>query len=107
MPDRAEHWRRPFEGPKSPLGVAILTTFVLWLPNLFASIDPLRSFGASARVFLIVGLLTARGAVLASDRRLLDICLKALIVMTAVAAVMAVLSLTVAPEIFWVTHLKG
>ena len=107
LPNRAEHWRRPFEGLKSPLGVAILATFVLWLPNLFASIDPLRSFEASARVFLIVGLLTALGSVLASDRRLLDICLKALIIMTAVATVMAVLSLTVAPETFWVTHLKG
>jgi len=107
LEDRSEHWRRLLQGVRTPMGMMIMVTFVLWLPNLVVSVDPLRSFEGAARTLVIIGLMTIIWSVLSRDRRLLDVALKALILASSIATAIAVLSLTVAPEIYWITHLKG
>ena len=105
--DRFEHWRRGLRRLHTPLGYLILLTFAGWLPNIFVSLDPLRSFEAAARTLLIIGAFSGVWSALDSDEKLITLALKALIVMSAITAGFAVLSMTVWPELFWVLKLRG
>ncbi len=105
--ERFEHWRRGLSRLHTPLGYLILLTFAGWLPNVLVSLDPLRSFEAAARTLLIIGALTGVWSAFNSNEKLIDIALKALIVMSAITVVIAVLSMTVWPELFWVLKLRG
>jgi len=105
--DRFDHWRRGLKHLHTPLGYLILLTFAGWLPNVLVSLDPLRSIEAAVRTFLIISVLTGVWSAFDTKKKLLDITLKALVVMSVLTTVLAILSMTVWPELFRVLKLRG
>jgi O-antigen ligase len=92
---------------KTPLGILIVLTFAAWLPNVFISSYPLRSFEAVFRTLILVGTATAFWACLRADGRLINLALRSFVIMAAIAVVFTLLSVTVYPELFWLFRLKG
>ncbi len=104
---RDEHWRSLLEAARGPLGILIVATFLLWLPNVVVSPYPVRSLEAAARSIAIVGVLYLLWSALRENQRFAELCLKALVVSSVVAAVIAILAMTAFPELYWGLHLKG
>jgi len=90
-----------------PFGILILLTFVAWLPNVYLSNFPGRSFEAVFRTLLFVGIAAMFFAYLKSDQRLLKICYQAFIVSALIAIIFALTALFFIPEIYWALRLKG
>lgn len=92
-------------GARSPLGLAVLLTLVLWLPGVVDSPDFGRSIAIWGRMagFVLVAALIhhflSRGA--------LDSCLRALIVASLVCALIALLGLYAASPIYGLFRGKG
>ncbi|MDA1088899.1 MAG: O-antigen ligase family protein [Proteobacteria bacterium] len=107
LPERRAYWRAMIERARSPIGVLFLVTLVLWLPSMFFSPLPLRSFEAWARIPVFVGLMTLLWALLSRDRAALTLALKALIVTSAVSVVYALSALTFLPEILSFVRMLG
>jgi len=92
---------------KTPVGLLILATFVAWLPNVFVSPLPIRSFEAVLRTLLFIGIASVFYSYLRSDSRLLKRTLLSFVIMTTVTMVFSLLAMTIAPEIYWFIKLKG
>ncbi len=92
---------------QTPLGILILLTYAAWLPSVFNSGFPLRSFEAVTRTLIFVGAASAFCSCLGRDQRLVAITLRAFAVMAAISAAFALLSITVLPELYWALRLKG
>jgi O-antigen ligase len=99
LPGRRDYWRVVLEAARTPVGVLLLATLVLWLPSMFASPVPLRSLEAWIRVPIFVGFIVFLAAMLSERQETLALALKALIVASAVATVFALCSLTFQPEV--------
>ncbi len=90
---------------RTPLGLAVLLTFIVWLPGVVDSPDFGRSIGVWGRMagFVLVAALIhhflARGA--------LDSCLRALIVASLVCALIALLGLYAASPVYGLFRGKG
>ena len=107
LPGRRDYWRGVLEAARTPVGVLLLATLVLWLPSMFASPLPLRSMEAWVRVPVFVGLIVFLAAMLSERRETLALALKALMVAGAVAAVFALSSLTFLPEVLAFVRRSG
>jgi len=92
---------------KTPVGILVFATFAAWLPNVFVSLDPGRSFEAVFRTLIFVGVASAFCSYLSTDQRLITVALKSFTVAAAISIAFALISMTVLPEIFWAMHLKG
>jgi len=92
---------------QTPVGILILLTFVAWVPNIFSSIYPLRSFVAVSRTLVFVGVAAAFYSCLSIDQRLVKISLRAFTVMAAISVSFALISMTALPELYWALRLKG
>ena len=99
LPGRRDYWRVVLEAARTPVGVLLLATLVLWLPSMFASPVPLRSLEAWIRVPIFVGFIVFLAAMLSERRETLALALKALMVASAVTTVFALCSLTFQPEV--------
>ena len=85
LPGRRDYWRGVLEAARTPVGVLLLATLVLWLPSMFASPVPLRSLEAWIRVPIFVGFIVFLAAMLSERRETLALALKALMVASAVS----------------------
>jgi O-antigen ligase len=70
----------------------------LWVPSIFFSPVPLRSFEAWARIPIFVGAITLLWAMLSGDRETLQLTFKTLLIASAIVIVFAVVSLALAPD---------
>ncbi len=104
---RRPAWRELRKSSQTPVGIAVTVTIAAWVLSSFGSEFPWRSFEAAARtgIFVAIGVL-AIGA-LNSEPRLREVCLRAFIIVGAGAALLAVVEMTIAPELFWALRLKG
>ena len=107
LPKRGTYWRAMIEKAGTPIGVLFLITLVLWLPSMFISPHPLRSFETWIRIPVFVGLITLFWALLSRDRAALSLALRVLIVANAISVVFALSSLTFLPEILSLARLSG
>ena len=104
-PGRVDVVRGLADGVRTPLGLAILLTMVLWLPGVIGSLDFGRSIAIWGRMagFLLVAALIyqflSRGA--------LDSCLRALIIASLLCAFIALLGLYAASPIYGLFRGKG
>jgi len=105
--ERFDHCWHGLKLVHTPLGYLILLTFVGWLSNILVPLDPLRSFEATPQTLLSIGILTGVWLAFNTNEKLVDTTLKALIVMSVVTSAIAVLLMTVWPELFWVLKLRG
>ena len=92
---------------KSPIGLLILCTFFLWLPNVLFSVAPVRSLEAVIRTIFFVCLATAVWGALVNDTRTLTLAFKAFIVMTAISVSFCLIATTVLPEIYWILRFQA
>jgi O-antigen ligase len=92
---------------KTPIGILILLTYIAWLPSVFFSNFPLRSFEAVTRTLLFIGIASMFWSCLRLDQRLIAISSRAFLFMTIASTVFTLLSMTVLPEFFWAMRLKG
>ena len=92
---------------QTPVGILILLTFAAWLPNVFNSNFPLRSFVAVSRTLIFVGVAAAFYSCLSTDQRLVKVSLRAFTVMAGVSVTFALVSMTALPELYWALRLKG
>lgn len=106
-PDRASYWQALKEKAKEPIGLLIIATFLLWMPNVFVSIDPLRSFEAAARILLLLSIMTLFWAALKSRNSLPALCGKALLITSLITVIIALISLTIAPELISFVKANG
>ncbi len=85
---------------RSPLGVAVGVTFLLWFVSVIGSLDPTSSAGVWLRMaaLLIVG--TAFAAVMRHDTGIHETVLKTLIVAAMTGAALSVVSVLVWPELY-------
>ena len=107
LPQKAVYLKRLFKATRSFAGVVLLLTFILWLPNAFYSIDPIRSLESTVRSFAFIGLGALFWAVLVENERARDLSKRALLVASAIAVSIAIVAQTAVPELYWFLHLKG
>lgn len=100
LPGRGDYWRQLIKAARSPVGLLFLITLALWIPSIFFSPFPLRSFEAWARIPVFVGAITLLWAMLSADIEALRLTFKALLIASAVVIILALVSLTFAPEVF-------
>ena len=107
LPGKAASGRSFAAQARGPIGLMVGVTFAAWLPGMFISIDPARSFEAWGRTLLLVAAAAYLWAVLARDGRLVDICLRALLAASAVMIVVCLVALYVSPEFLSFIRAKG
>lgn len=107
LPQKAKYLKRIFEAVCSPVGVLLLITFILWLPNVFLSIDPLRSLEAGVRTFVFIGLAAFFWAVLVENKSVHGLLLRTFVLASTVAIIIALTAEIALPELYWFVHLKG
>jgi O-antigen ligase len=92
---------------KTPLGSMILINFVAWIPNVFISDFPIRSFEAIFRTLIFISIAAMFYSYLRSNTLVLYRVLQVFTFATAVTMGFALLSMTVLPEIYWLFKLQG
>ena len=92
---------------KKTLGLLILFTFFMWLPNLFNSSFPLRSFEAVFRSLCLIIIACGFHGFLAKDHLLLKISFNSFVIMSGISVGFALISIYVLPELFWSFRLQG
>jgi O-antigen ligase len=101
---------RFFAGAKpffaSAIGLLLIATFLAWLPNVFVSMDPLRSVTTVTRSFALLFLAYLIGYRLHEDADLRTICWRAFIAVMGIAVVFALFSKLVHPGLYWIIHLR-
>jgi len=104
-PGRLELFSHFAEGLRSPLGLAIIFTFLLWLPGTAESPDLGRSFTTWGRM---VGMVVAVALIHYFLRRGgLETCLRAMIVAALLCALIAILGLYATSPIYGLFRGKG
>ncbi len=107
LPGKSFYLKRAFGTVHGPIGFILLVTFILWLPNTLQSIDPLRSLEAGVRTFVYVGVATLFWAVMIGNKRIHALSLRALIVASTIAIIIAITAETALPELYWFLHFRG
>jgi len=104
-PGRLELFSRFAEGARGPLGLAIILTFLLWLPGTADSPDLGRSLATWGRMVGMVAIAALIHYFL--QRGGLEACLRAMIVAALVCALIALLGLYAASPIYGLFRGKG
>ena len=92
---------------KSPLGLAILATFVSWLPNTLVSEYPFRSLEVVLRSLLLILLSSSFYSALIKDYKLINVSLYVFTIMSCITIIFILLVTTVLPELYWLLKLQG
>jgi O-antigen ligase len=101
LPGRGNYWRQMIERARTPMGLLFLITLVFLLPGIFYSPFPFRSFEAWVRIPVFVGSVTLLWAMLSEDYETLLLSLKVLFIASAIAILLALASLSFAPEVLY------
>jgi O-antigen ligase len=104
---RCQAWRELRERSRTPVGIAAIVTITAWVMSSFGSEFPWRSFEASARTGFFVSIGVMVSGALKGEPRLRDVCFRAFIIVGASSALLALVEMTIAPELFWALRLKG
>jgi len=104
---RQTAWRQLRLSAIHPVGILVIVTMLLWSVSALGSSFPVRSLEAALRSGLFVAVGVIVYAVLRTNPRLHEFSSRVVIASTAVAVTIAVLEMTVLPELYWVLRLKG
>jgi O-antigen ligase len=91
---------------KKPLGLFIVLTAISWLPGALNSNFPVRSIEAVVRSPILIVIAFLIYTVMKRDSYFQRICQKSFILVTGLAALIAILSLTQWPELLWLIRFK-
>ena len=107
LPGKSACGRAVAERARSPIGIMLGVTFAAWLPSVIVSIDPARSLEAWGRTIIFVAAAAYLWAAFSRDGRLLDSCLRALLVASAVLIAVCLIALYASPEFLSFIRAKG
>ena len=107
LPGKSVYLKRALGAMRSPFGALLLATFIFWLPNAYFSIDPQRSLDTAVRTFVYIGFATLFWAVIAENRTIHDLSLRALVLASSVAIIIALIAQSGVPELYWFLHFMG
>ena len=107
LPGKAACGRSLAERARSPIGFMLGVTFAAWLPGVIVSIDSARSLEAWGRTVIFVAAAAYLWAAFSKDGRLLDSCLRALLVANAVLIAVCLIALYASPEFLSFIRAKG
>ncbi len=107
LPGKSFYLKRAYGAARGPIGAMALITLIFWLPNAFYSIDPLRSLESTVRTFAFVGLAALFWAVLVENGHVRNLSLRALLVASTLALIIAIVAQTAVPELYWFLHFRG
>jgi O-antigen ligase len=104
---RGSRWQDFKACTKTTLFGLIIVTFFTWLPNVFVSVEPMRSLEGAARsvLFIIAAIFIWSG--LAHEPQLGIRCRRALLISMAAALIIALAAILIHPGFFWIFHLRG
>lgn len=100
MAERQACWARAVEAAKSVYGIITFVIVASWLPNIFASPDPLTSLETALRSGLFIGLSTLLWSVIANDERLYSLALRSFFGALAILLSLALFGYFVLPEVY-------
>ena len=107
LPQKSKYLKRAVDAARSPIGLMVLITALFWIPNIFLSVDPIRSLEAGARTFIFIGFAALFWAVLAENKSLHGLFCRAFIIASGGAIVIALIAELAVPELYWFLHFKG
>ena len=107
LPQKSTYVKRAGGAARGPVGIMLLITLIFWLPNAFYSIDPLRSLEAALRTFVYIGFATLCWAVLVENRQIHSLLLRAFVLASSLAIIVALVAQTAVPELYWFLHFRG
>ena len=104
---RAVAWQHLIKQIRSPIGTLILATLAVWTISSLGSNFPVRSLEASVRsgLFIAIGAMIYAG--LQANTLLHRWCLRAFIAASFIAIVVAMIEITILPELYWALRLQG
>tara|TARA_Y100001960_G_scaffold325844_1_gene408978 strand:- start:511 stop:1713 length:1203 start_codon:yes stop_codon:yes gene_type:complete len=92
---------------KRPLGVAVSITAFVWIVSSFGSVFPVRSLEATCRSIFFIILGTIVFAALKDKYQLKQICIRAFITSSFIAVFLALIEMSLLPQLYWLLKLKG
>ncbi len=107
LPDRGEIWARAKGAMSGKCGLLVLFTFVVWIPSLAVSSEPLVSFTTMARSLIYILIAVFLWATLNRNPQMFNGCLITLVASTAVLATLAVIGLLGPSELIGVLRGDG
>ena len=107
LPQKSMYLKRTLDAVRSSIGLMVLITAFLWVPNLFQSSDPIRSLEAGSRTFIFIVLATLFWAVLVENKSLHGLLCRTFILASGVAIIIALIAELALPGLYWFIHFKG
>jgi len=107
LPQKSMYLKRTLYAVRSSIGLMVLITAFLWVPNLFQSSDPIRSLEAGSRTFIFIVLATLFWAVLVENKSLHGLLCRTFILASGVAIIIALIAELAVPGLYWFVHFKG
>ncbi|MBT5299746.1 MAG: O-antigen ligase family protein [Rhodospirillaceae bacterium] len=104
---RGSRWQDFTTSVKTTLFGLLIVTFFAWLPNLFNSVEPLRSLEGAARSLLFVVAAIFIWSGLAHEPQLAVRCRRAMLIAMAGALIITLAAILIHPGFFWIFHLRG
>ncbi|UCH52307.1 MAG: hypothetical protein JSW09_06640, partial [Pseudomonadota bacterium] len=99
-PGRLDLLKDVVRGVRSPLGIAVVVMFVLWVPAVVDSLDPVRSLKMWARTFAYVAAVALLFQFLRRSEIASSICLRALVVGSVLCVTISLLGIYVWDPIY-------
>lgn len=104
---RQSAWHQLREYASHPVGIMVIVTVLFWAVSALGSSFPLRSLEAALRSGLFVAVGVMVYAALRTNPKLHEISSRVIIAAAAVSVTVAIMEMTVLPELYWVLRLKG
>jgi O-antigen ligase len=107
LPQKSIYLKRALDAAWSPIGLMALIMALFWVPNIFQSIDPIRSLEAGIRIFIFIGLATLFWAILVEHVSHHKLFCKTFILASSLAVIIALIAKLAVPELYWFVNFKG
>lgn len=104
---RLAAWRLLLTQARQPIGALIIITLAFWVVSALGSNFPSRSLEATLRTGLFVAIAVLVYGALQTAPSLHRLCLRIFVAMSCVCTIIAILEITILPELYWGLRLKG
>ena len=107
LPQNIIYLKRALNAAWCPTGLMVLITALFWIPNIFYSIDPVRSLEAGSRTFVFICFATLFWAILVENKFLHGFFCRSIFLASGIAIIFALIAEIAVPGLYWFAHFKG